>query len=182
MAAQVAGDLNNSFAEINQQVTNPLLSKTGRRSANGQTIHFRPREGNRKGLRIPETDQRYRRADEPSGTERHHRGARAGQAGKGFAVVATEVKNLASQTAEATETISAQIQEIQQESNQAVTAISTIVETVAKVDEISAGIAAAIEKQVTATNEISNQVAKASERRNNAAEAIEILNDERPYR
>ena len=68
------------------------------------------------------------------------------------------MKNLASQTAEATETISAQIEAIQQESNQAVEAISIIMDTIAKVDEISTGIAAAIEEQITATNEISNQL------------------------
>jgi methyl-accepting chemotaxis protein len=88
--------------------------------------------------------------------------ARAGEAGKGFAVVASEVKNLASQTAKATEDIVAQIQNIQSSSHQAVGSIRSIGETVRKVNEIAAAIAAAVEEQGAATQEISRNVQQAS--------------------
>ena len=89
--------------------------------------------------------------------------ARAGEAGKGFAVVASEVKNLATQTAKATEDIAAQVAEIQSATQSSVTAISGIGETVSKVNEIANGIAAAMEEQNSATREISRNVQEAAE-------------------
>ena len=88
--------------------------------------------------------------------------ARAGEAGKGFAVVASEVKELASQTAKATEEIGAQISEIQSASDQAVTSIETIGSTISRVDEISTTIAAAVEEQSAATHEIARNIDQAA--------------------
>jgi methyl-accepting chemotaxis protein len=80
--------------------------------------------------------------------------ARAGEAGKGFAVVASEVKNLASQTAKATEEITGQIAAIQTATNDVVEAIKGIGSTITQVSEISTSVAAAIEEQGGATREI----------------------------
>jgi methyl-accepting chemotaxis protein len=89
--------------------------------------------------------------------------ARAGEAGKGFAVVASEVKNLANQTAKATEEIANQITGIQSSTASAVSAIGQISETMGEVDGYIASIAAAIEEQSSATNEISHNVSQAAD-------------------
>ncbi|MDD5586568.1 MAG: 3-hydroxyacyl-CoA dehydrogenase NAD-binding domain-containing protein [Alphaproteobacteria bacterium] len=87
--------------------------------------------------------------------------ARAGEAGKGFAVVASEVKNLANQTARATEEISNKIVTVQSVSTQAVDAIRGIGTTIEKISQISGVISNAIEQQTSATKEISNNVQQA---------------------
>ncbi len=84
--------------------------------------------------------------------------ARAGDAGKGFAVVASEVKNLAQQTALATEDIGAQINQIQVATQEAVAAIGGIADTIRQVSEIATSIAAAVEEQGAATGEIARNV------------------------
>jgi methyl-accepting chemotaxis protein len=89
--------------------------------------------------------------------------ARAGDAGKGFAVVAAEVKNLANQTAHATEQITGQINEIQNATRDAAQVIENIGETIGKISDISAAIAAAVEEQGAATQEISRTVQRSSE-------------------
>ncbi len=89
--------------------------------------------------------------------------ARSGEAGKGFAVVANEVKNLASQTARATEEISAQIAEIQTATTEAVAAIQSIGRTISEMNEISTTIASAIEEQHAATQEIARNVQQAAQ-------------------
>ncbi|MBL4877188.1 MAG: methyl-accepting chemotaxis protein, partial [Cohaesibacteraceae bacterium] len=88
--------------------------------------------------------------------------ARAGDQGRGFAVVAAEVKELATQTSNATEEIRSQVQTIQESTTEAVDAIQGIAETMQKVDEYTNSIAAAVDQQGHATNEISRNVADAA--------------------
>jgi len=88
--------------------------------------------------------------------------ARAGEAGKGFAVVASEVKNLATQTARATEEIASQVTAIQSETEGAVEAIGTITATIGRIDEIATAMSTAMEEQDAATNEISRNVQEAA--------------------
>jgi methyl-accepting chemotaxis protein len=89
--------------------------------------------------------------------------ARAGEAGKGFAVVASEVKNLANQTAKATEEIAGQITAIQAATGSAVGVINGISSTINKISEIGGSIAAAVEEQGASTGEISRNVQSAAE-------------------
>jgi methyl-accepting chemotaxis protein len=84
--------------------------------------------------------------------------ARAGDAGKGFAVVASEVKNLATQTARATEEIGGQIAQVQSATRDAVEAIRGIAGTIGEVSTIATNIAAAVEQQGSATAEIARNV------------------------
>ena len=84
--------------------------------------------------------------------------ARAGEAGKGFAVVASEVKNLATQTARATEEITAQIAGMQGATGEAVSAIGNIGRTISEINEVVGSIASAVEEQGAATGEIASNV------------------------
>lgn len=88
--------------------------------------------------------------------------ARAGEAGRGFAVVAAEVKELASQTARATDEIAGQIGHIQGATGQAVNAIGSITARIREINAVAATIAAAVEEQGAATQEIVRNVAQAS--------------------
>ncbi len=88
--------------------------------------------------------------------------ARAGEAGKGFAVVANEVKNLASQTASATNDVAEQATSIQAATREAVSAIERINTTIVEINNISTTIAAAVEEQSAATSEISRNAQEAA--------------------
>ncbi|MDR3450401.1 MAG: methyl-accepting chemotaxis protein [Alphaproteobacteria bacterium] len=88
--------------------------------------------------------------------------ARAGEAGKGFAVVASEVKNLATQTASATEEIASKIATIQSVSANSVTAIRGIGRTIDRTSEIASTISTAIVQQTAAAQKISANVQQAS--------------------
>jgi len=88
--------------------------------------------------------------------------ARAGDAGKGFAVVASEVKNLANQTAKATDEISGQIAAMQSATEDSVTAIEQIRDVITKLGETSTSIATAVEEQSASTQEISRNAQEAA--------------------
>jgi methyl-accepting chemotaxis protein len=88
--------------------------------------------------------------------------ARAGEAGKGFAVVANEVKELAKETAKATEDISRKIEAIQTDTHAAITAIASISDVINQVNGISNTIATAVEEQNATTNEMSRNLGEAA--------------------
>ena len=88
--------------------------------------------------------------------------ARAGEAGKGFAVVANEVKELAKETAKATEDIGRKIEAIQTDTKAAVEAIASISGVINQISDISSTIASAVEEQNATTNEMSRNVSEAA--------------------
>jgi methyl-accepting chemotaxis protein len=98
--------------------------------------------------------------------------ARAGEMGKGFAVVASEVKNLAGQTAKATEEIASKIQEMQAATSVTVDSISLIVSTIGTIQGVTQSIAGAVEEQGAATTEIAGNTHKAA---NGASDVTENI-------
>jgi len=88
--------------------------------------------------------------------------ARAGEMGKGFAVVASEVKDLAQETARATEDISRRVQAIQTDTTGAVTAIEGISAVIARISDFQTTIASAVEEQTATTAEMNRSVSEAA--------------------
>ncbi|WP_029010153.1 methyl-accepting chemotaxis protein [Azospirillum halopraeferens] len=103
--------------------------------------------------------------------------ARAGEAGKGFAVVASEVKQLANQTAKATDDIAAQVANIQSVTGEAVQEIQEITRVIGRVNEVSTSIASAVEEQGAATREISRSVQQAAQGTREVSTSIGGVND-----
>ena len=99
--------------------------------------------------------------------------ARAGEAGRGFAVVAQEVKNLAGQTAKATDEISSHIVNMQRATEEGVEAIKAIGQTIERISEITGAISAAVEEQGAATQNIAHGVQAAASGTLDVAENIE---------
>ncbi len=98
--------------------------------------------------------------------------ARAGEAGKGFAVVANEVKELAKETAKATEDISQKIEAIQGDTNGAVEAISQISAVINQINDIQTSIASAVDQQTATANEISRNITEAAKGSSEIAQNI----------
>jgi methyl-accepting chemotaxis protein len=101
--------------------------------------------------------------------------ARAGEAGKGFAVVANEVKELAKETARATEEISQKIDAIQTDTKAAVKAIGEVSGIINQVNDISSTIASAVEEQTATTNEIGRNVSDAARGTSEIARNISLV-------
>jgi methyl-accepting chemotaxis protein len=98
--------------------------------------------------------------------------ARAGEMGKGFAVVASEVKDLAQETARATEDIGRRVAAIQSDTGGAVSAIAEISEIIGRISEFQTTIASAVEEQTVTTNEMSRNVTEAADAGGRVAETI----------
>ncbi|WP_432992079.1 methyl-accepting chemotaxis protein [Dactylosporangium sp. CA-233914] len=98
--------------------------------------------------------------------------ARAGDAGKGFAVVASEVKDLAQETARATEDISRRIEAIQGDTTGAVAAIERISQVIGRISDYQTTIASAVEEQTATTGEMSRSVSEAASGTNEIARSI----------
>ncbi len=103
--------------------------------------------------------------------------ARAGEAGRGFAVVAQEVKELASQTARATDEIRRQVEEMQGATRQAVASMGGIGDTIAAIDSITISIAGAVEQQGAATQEIARSISEAAASSAEVSGAIGVVDE-----
>ena len=98
--------------------------------------------------------------------------ARAGEMGKGFAVVASEVKDLAQETARATEDIARRVEAIQGDTTGAVTAIEEISKVIARISDFQTTIASAVEEQTATTGEMNRSVSEAATGSSDIAESI----------
>ncbi|WP_397602065.1 methyl-accepting chemotaxis protein [Silvanigrella sp.] len=103
--------------------------------------------------------------------------ARAGDAGRGFAVVANEVKELAKQTAKATEDITNKITGIQTDSKSSIEAVTLISQSIEKLNSIATAIAASVEEQAATTNEVSRIVQQSAEGVSSISQNIKVVSE-----
>ena len=103
--------------------------------------------------------------------------ARAGEAGKGFTVVASEIKELAKQTAEATESVKVQIGNVQGATDETVSEVGQILDIIKEVSEIVSSISQEVESQATVTQEISQNISQTSEGIQNVNENVNRSSD-----
>ncbi|RTL50225.1 MAG: methyl-accepting chemotaxis protein [Bradyrhizobiaceae bacterium] len=163
-AAAASEELSSSIAEIGRQVqaSNTVAGEAVKQaSATDQRMNDLARAGDRIGdvlkLITSIADQTNLLALNAT-----IEAARAGDAGRGFAVVASEVKNLAGQTAKATEEISSHIANMQIATAESVDAIKTISQTIEQINGIASSIASAVEQQGAATQEIARSLQAAA--------------------
>lgn len=103
--------------------------------------------------------------------------ARAGDAGRGFAVVANEVKELAKQTAKATEDITNKITGIQSDSKSSIEAVTLISQSIEKLNSIATAIAASVEEQAATTNEVARIVQQSAEGVANITQNVKVVSE-----
>jgi len=162
--ASAAEQLSASIGEINQQVTQSarISERAVQDARHTDEIVQALAEGAKKIGEVVEMISSIASQTNLLALNATIEAARAGEAGKGFAVVASEVKNLAQQTARATDEISTQIGQVQVATGEAVEAIRTISRTIEEVGTIAGAIAAAVEEQGAATSEIARHVQQTS--------------------
>lgn len=172
--AAASEQLTASIAEIGNQITE-ALSNVGSTSAMAVTTNERMSELLASAQQIGEVVTLIREIAGQTNLLALNatiEAARAGEAGRGFAVVATEVKTLATRTAQATESISEQVASIQGATDQAVRAIAEIAERMGHVNGITTQIAAAVTEQGAATSEINAGVHHAAGDTRHVSETI----------
>jgi methyl-accepting chemotaxis protein len=163
-AAAASNELSGSIAEITRRVqeSNGIASEAVRQAA---ATDQRIAELSAAGGRIGDVVKLITQIAEQTNLLALNatiEAARAGDAGRGFAVVAQEVKNLAGQTAKATDEISSHIANMQVATEESVTAIKAIGETIERISAIASSISAAVEQQRAATQNIAGSVRAAA--------------------
>lgn len=159
------GEVTNSISDVAQG--SERSADVARRAADmteKSTKHIRELQGAADEIgRVIETIQEIAEQTNLLALNATIEAARAGEAGKGFAVVASEVKELASQTAHATEDIRARIERIQGSTGEAVRSVDEVREVIQSVDESASHIARSVSEQRQKTNEMSETLSRTSE-------------------